>query len=308
MFNFIGADTLSPGLIMELDYIKLKQIKPALAAYIREAQSLLKIDTFPAEDAVHDVRVLLKKARAIFRLISPQLNVEFAEKEKQALREAGRIMSAWRETSVMRKTLKCLKKDHPDIFSKLEGNEKLVSLMTKPVTVQILPADLLSDIQRIIGTLNKTGYRIRFEPMNNLDPRLLIKELEATYNRVVNNYLVSRNNQKPSLIHELRKSSKDFLYQLWFFRPLNPSVIKALEKKLDTMTQNLGKYNDLSQLVSTLGYKYNYLTNQPALDEMVLVIRAEQDKYLSKVWPAAYKIFCPGQKLVNVLGFKLLLI
>ena len=293
---------------MELDFIKLKQIKPALAGDIREAQSLLRIDTFPDENAVHDVRVLMKKARAIFRLTSQQLDVEFAEREKQALREAGRIMSTWRETSVMRKTLKCLKKNHPDIFSKLEDNEKLVSLMVKPVPVQILPADLQGDLQRIIGILNKTGYRIRFEPMNNLDPQLLIKELEATYDRVVNNYLVCRNNPKQSLIHELRKSSKDFLYQLWFFRPLNPSVIKALEKKLDTMTQNLGKYNDLCQLVRTLDYKYKNLTNQPALDELVLVIRGEQDQYLSKVWPVAYKVFCPGQKLVNILGFRLLLI
>jgi CHAD domain-containing protein len=109
-------------------------------------------------------------------------------------------------------------------------------------------------------------------------------------------------------LHEFRKRTKDFLYQLFFFRALNPKAIKSLEKRLDDMTQNLGKFNDLSVLVKMLGYKYNREEPQPGLDELVLLIRKEQDRYLSKVWPAAYKIFSPGQRLTNVLGFKMLVI
>jgi hypothetical protein len=44
------------------------------------------------------------------------------------------------------------------------------------------------------------------------------------------------------------------------------------------------------------------------MDELIIVIREAQDNYLSKVWPVAYKVFCPGNKLVNVLGFKILTI
>jgi CHAD domain-containing protein len=125
---------------------------------------------------------------------------------------------------------------------------------------------------------------------------------------VVDIYLTCRNYPRPDKLHEFRKKAKDFLYQLYFFRQLNPSAIKALEKKLDNLTQNLGRFNDLSQLVMALDYEYSVNKNQPALDELVIRIREKQDIYLSKIWPAAYKIFCPGQKLVNVLGFKLLLI
>ncbi len=150
--------------------------------------------------------------------------------------------------------------------------------------------------------------RIRFQTMNRIDPQLLIKELELTYKNVVDIYLKCRNSTKSDNLHEFRKKSKDFLYQLYFFRPLNPSVVKALEKKLDGMTQNLGKFNDLTQLVKTLGYKYPDNANLPAMDELIVKIREGQDGYLAKVWPSAYKIFCPGQKLVNVLGFRLLVI
>jgi hypothetical protein len=44
------------------------------------------------------------------------------------------------------------------------------------------------------------------------------------------------------------------------------------------------------------------------MDELIIIIREAQDNYLSKVWPVAYKIFCPGKKLANVLGYKILAI
>jgi CHAD domain-containing protein len=144
--------------------------------------------------------------------------------------------------------------------------------------------------------------------MNTIDPQILIKELEITYLMVTDIYLRCRNNPKPDTLHKLRKKSKDFLYQLYIFRPLNPSVIKTLEKKLDNMTQNLGKYNDLTQIIRTLDYKYKEGKNLSSLDELIIKLRDAQDRYLTKVWPTAYQVFCPGQKLVNVLGFKLLVI
>ena len=56
---------------MELDYVKLKEIKPALAGYIRESQTLMKKSIVPDDNVVHDVRVLMKKSRAALRLIVP---------------------------------------------------------------------------------------------------------------------------------------------------------------------------------------------------------------------------------------------
>lgn len=292
---------------MEQDFIKLRQIKPAFAGYINEAQKLLETELFPDEDTVHDVRVLMKKARAVLRMTSSQLNGEYAAREKIALREVGRIMSAWRDTSVLRKTLKYLMKDNPDIFMKLGNNDRLTGLMKKGKTAE-LPQDFISGLLNNKEILNKSGFRTRFEPMNNFDANKLLIELEVTYNQVVNIYVASRNNLRQKDLHEFRKRSKDFLYQLWFFRPLNPSVIKKLEKDLDSLTQNLGKYHDLAQLVSSIEYDYKNEHNDPALNELGIIIRNKQDQYLSKVWPVAYKIFCPGQKLVNILGFKLLVI
>lgn len=292
---------------MLLDYIKLKDSKQALAGYISEAQTLLKQSAVPDDNAVHDVRVLMKRSRAVIHLLRSQMDEESYTREYQALREVGRLMSSWRETSVHRKVLKSLRKSHPLVFSELKDFEPLNALINNNTPVPGSVEEIETTSQQIQSLLNKSGYRIRFLSLNNLDPKILLAELEKTYHSVAESYLACRVNPKPSNIHEFRKKTKNFLYQLWFFRSLKPRTIKSLEKRIDTMTQNLGKYNDLAVLISTIGYKYSAEGNSPALNELIILIRDQQDNYLSKVWPEAYRIFCPGQKLVNQLGFKLLI-
>jgi len=293
---------------MELDSVKLKEIKPAIAGYIRESQIMLRRERVPDDEVIHDVRVFMKKSRAALKLVAPQLDKEYILKDIIALREVGRKMCALREASVLRKNLKELRKEYPDIFSRLNNNEKINNILKKP-DAETKPSEMLiTESVEIYELLKRTGFRIRFQSMNKFDPHLLMKELDQTYGKVVDIYLICRNDPKPDRIHEFRKKAKDFLYQLYFFRPLNPSSIKSLEKKLDNLTQNLGRYNDLTQIVRVLDYEYSVSKYPPVLDELVIRIREKQDKYLLKVWPAAYKIFCPGLTLVNILGFKLLVI
>jgi CHAD domain-containing protein len=293
---------------MELDYVKLKQIKPAIAGYIRESQTLLKRSVIPDEKTVHDVRVLMKKSRAVLKLLSPQLDQEYHTRDISSLKEVGRILCSWRETTVQRKTLKEFRKKYPQIFLQLRENAMITLMLEKLSPVTETEEELKTSLEQIDLLLNKTGYRIRFQSMNMIDPQLLIKELEITYRRVADIYLSCRNNPKPAMLHKFRKNAKDFLYQLYIFRPLNQSIIKGLEKKLDSMTQNLGKFNDLVQIIKVLGYNSKESSSVPAMDELIIKFREAQDRYLAKVWPSAYQIFCPGQKLVNVLGFKLLVI
>ncbi|MCU0461689.1 MAG: CHAD domain-containing protein [Bacteroidales bacterium] len=245
---------------MEPDYVKLREIKPVLAGYIREAQGLLMQSPMPDDRAVHDVRVLMKKCRAVMRLISSQVDEKTYGRDYEAYRETGRLLCSWRETSVHRKTLKELKKNHARLFSSLHGNEKLEALMKKIEIPAEPSAQVKGDLVKIEELLNKAGFRLRFLKLDNIDPKRLLAELENTYNIVIDKYMICRNSPKPANLHMFRKKAKDFLYQLWFFRPLNPGVIKSLEKKLDAMTQNLGKNNDLSQLVAKAG-KCTWLQN-----------------------------------------------
>jgi CHAD domain-containing protein len=289
-------------------YFRMKAIKPALSGYIREAQFLLKGSALSDEKAIHDVRVLMKRSRAVLKLAGPQLQQEWLERNIGALRETGRLLSGLRDTSVQRRILKELRKESPSLFDKLCDNDKIAMILKKPDHLNNHADDLTDLILKTEAILLKTGYRIRFEPMDKLAARLLFDELERTYEDVIALYLGCRNNPKPEKIHELRKRAKDFLYQLCFFRPVNPSVIKSVEKKFGILTQNLGKYCDLKQLILDLEYKYIRGAQMTALDELIVIIKLRQDNYLARVWAIANKIFHHDEQLVNLLGFKLLLI
>ena len=201
---------------MELDYVKLKDIKPALAGYISESQKLLNRSVVPDEEAVHDIRVLMKKARATARLLSSQVDDELFIKENVTYREIGRMMASSRETSVQRRTLKLLKKENKDLFIRLSENEKVQMLLKKPEQEPSQDGGEQLKIEQINDLLNKAAFRLRFYTLDKLDPQLLLKELEKTYVITADNYLKCRINPKPAALHQFRKRSKDFLYQLYF--------------------------------------------------------------------------------------------
>ena len=281
----------------------LINIKPVLCGYITEAQQMLGPGV-PDEKVIHDVRVLMKKSRAAIRLLKAQTDEELFRREYSAFREVGRIMSGWRENSVHRKLLKDLRKRFPELFSRLRDNEK-INLLSAINQIRNEPSpEMQKDLEKIILILHKSAFRIRFRVINNPDQKLVRGELENTFDNVSACFLKARNYTKAVNVHMFRKRIKDFLYQLYFFRPLNPKAIKSLEKRIDVLGQNLGKYNDYAVLIKSLGYNYPSGENSSALDELIVIIRQEQDKYLSKIWPSAFRIFRPGKRLEDLTGFK----
>ena len=281
---------------------QFREIKPALAGYIRDSLVLLGQLPVPDDDAIHDIRVMMKRQRATIKLLKPLLEEESYRREYLAGREVGRILCSWREMSVLYKTAKALKKENPKLFLKLWDNEKIQALLRKPYSTWTVAGEQSKSVKEISARLLKAQYRVRFLKLKEPDISLLLEELGRNYLIAAKAYLDCRNDPRQRLLHEFRKKSKTLLYQLYYFRPLNQPAIKSLEKRLDYLTQNLGKYNDLAQITGMIGYKYGNPGNSVVMDELAVVIRDKQDKYLSKVWPTAYRIFTPGKFPGDLLG------
>ena len=277
--------------------IKIKEIKPALSGYISKSLVLLKQKQVPDDDAVHDIRVLMKKSRAVLKLIQPQIKSELYDKDFQSLKQVGKILSRWRDVNVHRKTMRELKRKWPSIFIQLENNERIRFLLSRQESAFDQDESTAESLKEIEILLRKTGYRIRFNQLKELDVQLLTDQLSKSYEVVQKVYLECRNKTTPVRIHRLRKRSKDFLYQLWFFRLVKSSKVKVAEKTLEKLTRNLCRYNDLHQLLTELEYVYPNDGKSPAMDDLVIKIRGLQDKYLQRAWPDAYKCFSPYKGL-----------
>lgn len=284
------------------DSAEAKDIKCSMAGYIACSMDLLAMQPVPDDTAIHDVRVLMKKHRAAVKLVKPMLDEAVYRREYLAGRETGRLLALWRETAVLRKTVKALKKDNPELFIRLGGNEKIQELLRKPYSTWEQAGDRVKSVHEVASRLKKTQYRLRFLGLNEPDMRLMLGELGRSHATASAAYLACRNKPAARLLHEFRKKSKTFMYQLIFFRHLAPQTVRQLEKRLGVMTQNLGKYNDLAQIMLLTGYRYGDPENSDMDNELAIVIRDRQDRYLEKVWPYAYRIFAPGKKLQDILG------
>ncbi len=279
-----------------------KDIKESVMCHITDSLGLLSQQPLPDDTAIHDIRVMMKKHRASIRLVRPLLDEVVYSREYLAGRETGRILSSWRETAVLRKTVKALKKEHPELFMKLWDNEQIQNLLRKPYSTWEEAGVQAQAVAEVTAQLNRARHRLRFVSLKEPDIRLLLGELERSYRLAAVAYLDSRYNSKPRLLHEFRKKSKTLMYQLCYFRHLNPSAVKSLEKRLDDMTQNLGRYNDLAQIMEMTGYRYGAPENSDVTDELAVAIKDKQDRCLTKVWPVAYCLFAPGKKLQDLLG------
>ena len=288
---------------METGQKAIRDIKPVLSANMAEALALFRRDTVPDDAAVHDIRVLMKKCRAIFKLISPGVGDAVYLREYSVFRDTGRALAALRESSVHRKTLKSLGKNHKALFRRLEANDRIRPLLEmgeKPICIN---GEGIPGTGNTFAALGKSAFRIRFMPLKNLAGNDMFRNLMASYNAVCESYLACRISPRPASLHFLRKRVKDLLYQLYFFRDFNPGKVRSMERKLDGIAQNLGSYNDLAQLEKVIGYDARGGQRFPEMDELMIVIRDRQDKYLAKIWPVAFGIFCPGHDLSDILGF-----
>lgn len=281
---------------------EVKDIKASISGYFSGSVELLAGQPLPADEAIHEVRVLMKKHRAAVRLAKPLLDEAVYRREYLAARETGRLLASWRENAVLRKTVKALRKDNPELFVRLRDNEKIQNLLRKPYVSWDEAGLQAGTVKDVTERLKKAQYRLRFISLDEPDMRQLLGELEESHKVAAVAYLECRIKPSPTRLHEFRKKAKTFMYQVAFFRHLAPATVKQLEKRLNTLTQNLGRYNDLAQIEKLTGYKYRDAGNREVDDELAIVIKDRQEKYLLKVWPLAYRIFAPGRKLQDILG------
>lgn len=277
--------------------------KPVLCGFISEALELIQPGRLPGQRVVHDVRVLMKRARAAIKLLRSSMDEQTFRREYAAFRETGRIMSTWRESAVHLKLLRDFRKKHPALFSRVRDEQAIRQILVIHEDPASSSGNIREDLLKIRDMLHRSSFRIRFLNMQYLDQDLLRAELERSFLLVADCYLTARHNPKDVNIHEFRKKTKDLLYQLFFFRQSNPKAVRNFEKRLDTLAQDLGKYNDYAVLLRTIEYKYTPGCRNQAMDEFAVIIRQEQDRYLGRIWPAAYRIFRPGLTLQDMRGF-----
>lgn len=193
-------------------------------------------------DRIHETRTRLKRARALLRLLR-RVEPKAARAANRTLRDAMRPLSALRDADVRLATFDALVAHFgaggaPGPAARVRRS--LLELRHgEPASAAVVARRL-----RAAATAARTVHR-QLTRRPDLTSEDLIAGLGATYAQARQAFRRSAEKGSATAFHEWRKRLKDLRYQLRLFRPAWPRVVKAFEREIADLADQLGDEHDL---------------------------------------------------------------
>ncbi|MFO7574998.1 MAG: CHAD domain-containing protein [Bacteroidales bacterium] len=266
-----------------------RYLRRALQSLLGDSEAMIPEDCFPGPREVHDIRVNMKRARAILKLLRASPDAHYYKRENAALRDISALFSHSREADVLKKTLKSLGKRYPDIF------HSVTIAWFSEVSKQFIPppesrAVRLSLAAEAGERLRRAWYRVGFLNLRRIDRVVLLDGLWNSFLRAEGEFRIAVRNKSPEAIHEFRKRVKDLLYQVRFFSDYNPGHFEKMHADLDALGSALGKCNDLS-VASRIAEANRHSRSGVEIVSLLKVIEDERIELFASALPRAEKIF-----------------
>jgi CHAD domain-containing protein len=221
------------------------QISVSIIVDLRDAAGLA--GTAPVE-AVHSARKLLKKYRALLKLVKYCPADENIEKANIFLRNLGRNFSELRDAHVRADTLLALAHDE-----KFDSAESAISKLIEfnDQTVDRLEQNLINDerhFEFLTEKLLNENLAETFLHSLNPDRICVFTGFIKTYAKCHSIYSELHDHTDAELLHEWRKRVKDLQYQFEIMSEWLPPDFSPSSDKIDTLTEFLGHDQDLNNL------------------------------------------------------------
>lgn len=275
----------------EIEKKSIPEIKQVLLSYIGDSLDLMLNETGKQDRVVHAVRVNMKKSRAALRLIRSFLGDDVYRRENASFRDTSRLLAELRESRVHLKTLEKLNRRYQKLVRAQlmkDTRKVLASHRGKVVATDMHTADVWEEV---IDRLWKAKFRINFIKMDAVSPADFCAGFQKNFMRALDFHLASLRDPGMHNIHEFRKFSKYLWYQLPFFEHLAPDYVALMEKDLKELTDRLGNEHDLRVLEDFLLENRAKLGKKRRMDQLIRVIRKEQNRQLKKCWPLSREVY-----------------
>jgi len=258
----------------------------ALAGYV-EAQRDALIANDPGvrngdPDAVHDMRVAVRRLRSTLRTFRPALDAARTEPLRAELAWLGRLLGAVRDADVLAGKLHdAVEAEPPELIvgPVAERIEEYLAARTVPARAELIEAlngrrytALLDDLDAVVATpVRLTGSRLR---------RLVRRAVRRADTR-----LAAADRPKPTtppgvdLLHDARKSCKQARYAVEVLQPTDGRQAVRLADRLGRLQDVLGAHHDatvLAALLREVGAQAQ-LDGESAFTYGVLHARLQQD-------------------------------
>jgi CHAD domain-containing protein len=197
---------------------------------------------------LHQVRVIIKRLRALLRLARPVISETFCDRENRRLKDIADRLAFFRDTTVSRQTLANLAKSVAD-----KRRERAFDLvLTRFVDHGPDPSRFRIRRERALKHAADSLAESKRSFENMLVPtedwQALGPGLEKVYGRARTRMLRALTYQTPESFHEWRKQVKYLYYQLQMLGPISPKRLKAMVGRLRKLEDRLGEDHDLAVL------------------------------------------------------------
>lgn len=265
-----------------------RYLRKVLQTFIGESEAMIPAAGLPGVAEVHDIRVNMKRCRAILKLLRASPRSDFYCRENGSLRDISALFSPNREKEVLKKTLRMLSKQYPEVFSR-EFSEMICEAEAEFSINSVVasPDDISSEAREL---LRRAWYRIGFVSLSDLTRNILLDGLYDSFIRAERAFNLARSTSLATDLHEFRKRSKDLLYQVRFFSDYNPGHFEEVHSNLDEICSILGKYNDLSGAWNIIQVSRSGL-GEKKVDKALKAIDDERILLAGRVFPLADKFF-----------------
>jgi CHAD domain-containing protein len=247
----------------------------------------------PSATDIHDTRKGLKKARAWLRLLRCGISARAFRTHNHALRDAARPLSEARDAQVLLETLDAILKR----YRQPRGNRRfgrfaralredrrairkqLVSSRTKLAASRRLLRDAKAALSRV---------RIASDDWN-----VIGASFAKVYAAARHGMHVARADPSPECLHEWRKRTKNFLYQLEMLEPLWPGVIEEWADQAHQLADYLGDDHDLAVLREAAKEKGGAFDDPAHLDALLALIDRRRKQLQDKAFLLGARLYEP---------------
>jgi len=284
-----AAISISPDDAADLQASAGRFLRKSIRSLLGQSEALIPDSQFPDAKAVHDIRVNMKRGRAVLKLLRASPRSRFYRRENNALRDISSLFSHSRESEVLKKTLTTLARQHPDIFTSAIRN--MIQGEAKNIFSHKLTHNEEENITASARQLLRCAwYRIGFVTLTTVSRETLLDGLWISFYRAEDAFNNAQITGAPAEIHEFRKRSKDLLYQCRFFSDYNPGHFEQIYCSLAEICTLLGKCNDLA-VAGNIAAACTELSDDKEMRIAIGIIEEERGKLMKRITPKASAIF-----------------
>ena len=275
------------ALAKERRRIALEQIDEA----IKELDSGV-VDT---RDYIHDVRVRMKKLRALLRLYRTA-DKDFFQQENAWFRDLAQALAGPRDADVAVHTCNAILERSK---VELEGFEfeDILSNLHKARRLEFNADASTSDLHRLRDLLCESRIRIDNGSVKKLKPNIVVNGFGMTYARGRKALKRSLRDPRPEAWHEWRKRVKYQRYQWELLRSLWPEMVNPRRHELHRLSDFLGENQDLNEFVRRI---QGMDTQDTASKEKITALAKQRSEEVRRsALPLGRKLFAEKETCVK---------